>query len=111
MGVLVADVYLSCRRSTIRAEPPGNIRITVGLSFPQTHLEELDSDTGKHEIQQHGDQDDVADGFNGHEHTLDHVLPSHTNSAHHRQSILHLSSSLCCLGLHFIELLHFQRFI
>lgn len=45
--------------------------------FSLTYLEELDSDTSEHEIQQHGDQDDVADGFDGHEHALDHVLPLH----------------------------------
>lgn len=53
----------------------------VVVSSSQTHLEKLDSDAGKHEIQQHGDQDDVADGFDGHKHALDHVLPSHTNNA------------------------------
>lgn len=38
------------------------------------YLEELHSNAGEHEVQQHGDQDDVADGFDGHEHALDHVL-------------------------------------
>lgn len=48
----------------------------------KTHLEELHSYTGKHEIQQHGDQDDVADGFNGHKHALDHMLSLKKNSNH-----------------------------
>lgn len=38
--------------------------------------------TGKHEIQQHGDQDDVSDGFDGHKHALDHMLPLKTNNDH-----------------------------
>lgn len=45
------------------------------------YLEELHSNAGEHEVQQHGDQDDVADGFDGHEHTLDHVLLK-TNTYH-----------------------------
>lgn len=51
---------------------------TYGVNI-KTHLEELHSYTGKHEIQQHGDQDDVADGLDGHKHTLDHVLSVKTN--------------------------------
>jgi len=38
------------------------------------HLEQLDSDAGEHEVQQHGDQHDVPDGLDGDEHTLDDVL-------------------------------------
>lgn len=52
-----------------------NAQVVVLFSLP--YLEELDSDTSEHEIQQHGDQDDVADGFDGHKHALDHMLPSH----------------------------------
>ena len=37
-------------------------------------LEELHSDAGEHELQQRGDDHDVADGPDGHKHTLDHVL-------------------------------------
>lgn len=40
----------------------------------RAHLEELDADAGEHELQESGDQDDVADGADGHEHTLHHVL-------------------------------------
>lgn len=40
----------------------------------KSYLKELHSNTGKHEIQQHGDQDNVADGFDGHKHALDHML-------------------------------------
>lgn len=43
-----------------------------------THFEKLDSDTGEHEVQQHGDQDDVSDGLHSYKHTLDHVLQSQT---------------------------------
>ena len=37
-------------------------------------LEQLHSDAGEHELQQRGDDHDVADGPDGHKHTLDHVL-------------------------------------
>lgn len=47
------------------------------VAFDSTDLEKLDSNAGKHEIQQHGDQHDVADGFDGHKHTLDHMLSAH----------------------------------
>lgn len=43
------------------------------MSF-KTYLKKLHSYTGKHEIQQHGDQDDVANSFDSHKHTLDNVL-------------------------------------
>ena len=46
-----------------------------------TYLEKLDSNAGKHEIQQHGNQDDVADGTDGHKHALDHMLPTHGHDA------------------------------
>lgn len=39
-----------------------------------SHLEELHSYAGEHEVQEHGDQDDITDGLYGHKHTLDHVL-------------------------------------
>lgn len=45
------------------------------------HLKELHSNAGEHKVQQHGDQDDVADGFDGHKHALDHVLLN-TSSYH-----------------------------
>lgn len=50
------------------------------LHVASTYLEKLHADTGKHEIQQHGDQDDVADGFDGHKHTLDHMLSMKSHS-------------------------------
>lgn len=37
-------------------------------------LEQLHSNTGKHELQQSGDDHDVADCSDGHKHTLHHVL-------------------------------------
>lgn len=42
--------------------------------WPAAHLEELHPDAGEDELQERGDQDDVADGANGHEHALHHVL-------------------------------------
>lgn len=44
------------------------------MHVKSSHLEELHSDAGKHEVEQHGDQDNVADGFDGHKHALNHVL-------------------------------------
>lgn len=38
------------------------------------HLEELHPDAGEHELQQRGDDHDVADGADGHEDALHHVL-------------------------------------
>lgn len=38
------------------------------------HLEKLHADAGKHELKQRGDDQDVADGPDGHKHTLHHVL-------------------------------------
>lgn len=40
-----------------------------------TDLKELHADTGEHELEQGCDDHDVPDGPDGHEHTLDHVLP------------------------------------
>lgn len=39
-----------------------------------THLEELDSDAGEHELKQRCDDHDVPDSPDGHEHTLDNML-------------------------------------
>lgn len=41
---------------------------------PGPHLEELDADAGEHELQQGGDNHDVADGADGHKHALYYVL-------------------------------------
>lgn len=38
------------------------------------YLEELHADAGKHELQQCGDDQDVADSSDGHKHTLHHIL-------------------------------------
>ena len=37
-------------------------------------LEQLDADDGKHELEQECDQDNVADGLDGHDHALDDVF-------------------------------------
>lgn len=39
-----------------------------------TYLKELHSDAGKHELQERGDNQDVADGSDGNKHALHHVL-------------------------------------
>lgn len=44
----------------------------AGQSGP--HLEKLDSDAGKYELEEGGDQHDVPDGADGDKHTLYHVL-------------------------------------
>lgn len=38
------------------------------------HLKELHPDAGEHELQQRGDDHDVADGSDGDKHALDNVL-------------------------------------
>lgn len=39
-----------------------------------THLEQLNADARKHELQQGGDYHDVPDSADSHKHTLHHVL-------------------------------------
>lgn len=39
------------------------------------YLKQLNSNAGKHELQQSGDNHNVPDGSDGDKHTLDHVLP------------------------------------
>lgn len=43
------------------------------LSF-SLYLKKLYSNTGEHELEQRGDDDDVADGPDGHKHTLHNML-------------------------------------
>lgn len=38
------------------------------------YLEELNTNTGKHELQQRGDDDDIPNGADGNKHTLNHML-------------------------------------
>lgn len=47
---------------------------TYTLGRRGSHLEELHPNAGKHELQQGGDYHNVANGFDGHEHALDHML-------------------------------------
>lgn len=59
------------------------------INSSQPHLEELDSDTGEHELQQRRDDHDVPDGPDGHKHTLDHMLQDEANKntpSHQRTS-------------------------
>ena len=37
-------------------------------------LEQLDADDGEHELEQQGDEDNVADGLDGNDHTLDDMF-------------------------------------
>lgn len=43
-------------------------------SFSFLYLKELHSDAGEHELEQRGDDDDVADGPDCHKHALHHML-------------------------------------
>lgn len=47
----------------------------------EAHLEELDADACEHELQEGGDQNDVPDGADCHEHALHHVLGREARSA------------------------------
>ena len=63
-------------------------------------LEQLDPDDGEHELEEEGDEDDVADSLDGHDDALDDVLEAlgtvdgskgakdtqHTKNLHHRDS-------------------------
>ena len=44
------------------------------LKGPALYLEELDPDAGEHELEERGDDHDVATRPDGHEDTLDHML-------------------------------------
>lgn len=48
------------------------------------YLEELHANAGKHKLEQRGDDDDVADGPDGHKHALHHMLepPGKTKGQH-----------------------------
>lgn len=54
----------------------------------------MHSYAGKHEIQQHGDKDDVANGFDGDKHALDHMLSLKTNNDQLLIEVLCFSTSL-----------------
>lgn len=54
-------------------------QLDLGLSLALPHLEELHTNAGKHELQEGGDDHDVSNGPDGHEHTLHHVLQTHTH--------------------------------
>lgn len=51
---------------------PGGEESAAGQVRP--YLEKLDSNAGKHELQEGGDQHDVPDGADGHKHALHHML-------------------------------------
>lgn len=66
-----------------------------------SYLEELHSDARKHELQQRGDDHDVANGPDGHEDALDHVLQeSRDTRAGNLISTLNknVCSSMCAAG-------------
>lgn len=63
---------------------------TISLCIFSLYLEELHSDTSEHELQQRGDDHDVADGPDGHKHTLDHVL----QRTHHYMLLVGIHSTL-----------------
>lgn len=51
-----------------------------------SHLEELHTNAGEHELQERGDDHDVPNGPDGHKHTLYHVLqaPMHIADGYRR---------------------------
>lgn len=55
----------------LRADPGGEGRAAGQV---ESHLEKLDSDACKHELQERGDQHDVPDGADSNKHALHHVL-------------------------------------
>lgn len=63
--------------------PPSGFKswTKVSSAVQVSYLKELNSYTGEHEVQQHGDQHNVPNGFNGHKHTLYHVLRDRTQDS------------------------------
>ena len=50
-----------------------NLHVPVG-AIPETSLEQLDPDDGKHEKEEDGDEEDVPNVLHSDDHTLHHVL-------------------------------------
>ena len=64
------------------SSPPSHPDSLLSLSSVSSHLEELHTNAGEHELQERGHDHDISDGPDGHEHTLHHVLQAPTNMAH-----------------------------
>lgn len=62
----------------------GKSTVFIFLTVFLPYLEELHSNTGKHKLEQRGDDDDVPDGPDGHKHALHHMLepPGKTKGQH-----------------------------
>ena len=54
--------------------PPEEDGLGCMLEGPSLYLEELHPDAGKHELEEGGDDHDVANCPDGHKDALDHVL-------------------------------------
>ena len=50
-----------------------NLHASVA-AHPEASLEQLDANDGKHEEEEDGDEEDVADVLHSHDHALHHVL-------------------------------------
>lgn len=53
------------------------------------HLEKLHADAGEHELKERRDDQDVADGPDGHKHTLHHVLKTAKHTLRFLEQALH----------------------
>lgn len=69
--IFVKEVHTSSPPSPMPG-PPSSV---------SSHLEELHTNAGKHELQECGYNHDIPNGSDGHEHTLHHVLQVPRNGA------------------------------
>lgn len=76
------------QRLTLRSWSPSSCGSNTLLSSSSQYLKELHSDTSEHELEQRGDDHDVANGPDGHKHALDHMLQ--------RPSFSISSDTRCC---------------
>ena len=95
LGVCVWPHQCNCRISPAGkifvkqihpSSPTPRLDSHLSLSSVSSHLEELHTNAGKHELQECGHDHDISDGPDGHKHTLHHVLQAPTDMAHgHRR--------------------------
>lgn len=64
-------LWVKNRKKKVRCGP---VLLYSSSLIPSLYLKELHSNASEHELQQRGDDHDVADGPDGHKDALDHML-------------------------------------
>lgn len=68
----------SCRIGPAALKKKGGVSVkhqsSTEAAWVALYLEKLHSDAGEHELKERRDDQDVADGSDGHKHTLHHIL-------------------------------------